>query len=84
MDSRFIFLHHAVSELRGHGEEARARDGAGSKRGIRGGLNQPVRRARDGERTISSEERGGAVEKSRYRVLHARTVNRHRWMRRGP
>ena len=51
MDSRFIFLHHAVSELRGHGEEARARDGAGSKRGIRGRLREPVRRARDGERT---------------------------------
>ena len=35
MDSRFIFLHHVSSELWGHGEEARARDGAGSKRGIR-------------------------------------------------
>ena len=83
MDSRLIFLHHAAPELRGHGEEARARDGAGSKRGIRGGPSHPARRAREGERTESSEERGGAVEKSRYGAPHARTVNRHRWMRRG-
>ena len=36
MDSRFIFLHHDISEMWGHGEEARARDGAGPKRGICG------------------------------------------------
>ena len=35
MDSRFIFLHHVSSELWGHGEEARARNGAGSKQRIR-------------------------------------------------
>ena len=53
MDSRFIFLHHAVSELRGHGEEARARDGAGSKRGIRVGGKSPIQ----GEPVTGSEQR---------------------------
>ena len=34
------------------------------------------------ERNLSSEENGPCVEKSRYCVTKARTVNRHRWMRR--
>ena len=34
------------------------------------------------DRNFSREEDGTCVEKSRYCVLTARTVNRHRWMRR--
>ena len=52
MDSRFIFLHHVSSELWGHGEEARARDGAGSKRGIRTAGKSAVQ----GEPGTGSEE----------------------------
>ena len=35
-----------------------------------------------GSETISSEAGELAVEKSRYCLSRARTVNRHRWMRR--
>ena len=34
------------------------------------------------DRNKSREENGACVEKSRYCVIKARTVNRHRWMRR--
>ena len=36
----------------------------------------------DAERNSSSEVPGGTVEKSRYCLQSARTVDRHRWMRR--
>ena len=39
-------------------------------------------RSRKGERKKSSEAHGRTAKKSRYCVASARTVNRHRWMRR--
>ena len=40
-------------------------------------------RDRDAERKKSSEARRPCAGKSRYGAMHARTVNRHRWMGRG-
>ena len=84
MDNRRRFLYRMGTELRGRGREARAGDG---KTGISagGGAEEKPRagsRGRDMERKESSEARGEAAEKSRYGFPCARTVNRHRWMRR--
>ena len=83
MDNRLKFLYCGITELRGHGEEARA----GSEK--TGARREPVMEEKPhgkGSRLSgankSSEARGGAVEKSRYCLYRTRTVNRHRWMRR--
>ncbi len=85
MDSRFKFLHPLLSELRGHGKGSRAGNGKpGASEGVAGLENPPcMRRRRDAERNEVVKLRPLPVEKSRYRVARARTVNRHRWMRRG-
>ena len=79
------FLHPLLSELRGHGKGSRAGNGKPGASEVVAGLENPpcIRRRRDAERNKSSEAGGLAVKKSRYRVARARTVNRHRWMRRG-
>ena len=41
-----------------------------------------AKRSRDADRNSSREACRAAVEKSRYCLHTARTVNRHRWMRR--
>ena len=79
------FLHPLLSELRGHGKGSRAGNGKpGASEGVAGLENPPfMRRRRDAERNEVVKLRPLPVEKSRYRVARARTVNRHRWMRRG-
>ncbi len=83
MDNRWKFLYYDITELWGHGRKAWARKGKTCTSGV--GVHQanpvcnpnPLRGAKR-----SSEAREPAVEKSRYRLYHTRTVNRHRWMRR--
>ena len=82
MDSRWKFLHPVPAELRGRGREARAgkgKPGASTGCGMREARVQESRRC-EAERNRSSEECRPAAEKSRYSLVRARTVNRHRWM----
>ena len=46
------------------------------------GLNHHASRIRDGERKKVAKSMNQGDEKSRYSVMRARTINRHRWMRR--
>ena len=46
------------------------------------GLNHLTIRIRDGERKKVAKSMNQGDEKSRYSVMRARTINRHRWMRR--
>ena len=79
------FLHPLLSELRGHGKGSRAGNGKPGASEVVAGLENPpcIRRRRDAERNTSSEVREPCVKKSRYCLYRTRTVNRHRWMRRG-
>ena len=79
------FLHPLLSELRRHGKGSRAGNGKPGASEVVAGLENPscMRRRRDAERNKVVKLRPLPVEKSRYRVARARTVNRHRWMRRG-
>ena len=79
------FLHPLLSELLGHGKGSRAGNGKPGAGGVVAGGGNPscVRGRRDAERDKVAKLRPLPVEKSRYRVARARTVNRHRWMRRG-
>ena len=79
------FLHPLLSELRGHGRETWAGNGKSGTNGVVAQQANPLcmRRSRDVERTKVVKHVPPPVEKSRYRVARARTVNRHRWMRRG-
>src|SRR5699024_3542628 len=85
MDSRFRFLHPLWTELRGHGEGSGAGSGKPGASEVVLGLEKPPhkRRRRDAERNKVAKPRPLPVEKSRYGSIRARTVNRHRWMRRG-
>ena len=47
-----------------------------------GRQTRPSIQRRDADRREVGKPEIPAVEKSRYSVPHARTVNRHRWMRR--
>ena len=78
------FLHPLLSELRGHGKGSRTGNGKPGASEVVAGLENPpcMRRRRDAERNEVVKLRPLPVEKSRYRVARARTVNRHRWMRR--
>ena len=84
MDNRRRFLYCVAAELWGRMREPCAGGWkARRKRGRqRGGKSPRMGRCRDAERRESSEARGASAEKSRYGFLCARTVNRHRWMRR--
>ena len=85
MDSRWRFLHPVLAELWGRGREAQAGRGKiRRKRRMRHAANLyagagGVKRSEP----KSSEVCGPAAEKSRYCPVRARTVDRHRWMRRG-
>ena len=85
MDSRSRFLHPRETELRGHGQGRGAGNGDPGASERAGGEENPpsVRQRRDAERKRVAKPRPLAVEKSRYGFHGARTVNRHRWMRRG-
>ena len=85
MDSRFRFLHPLMTELRGHGKGSGAGNGKPGASEVAAMEEKPhgVRQRRDAERNEVAKPRPLPVEKSRYRVARARTVNRHRWMRRG-
>ena len=85
MESRCRFLHPRTSELRGHGKGSGAGDGRPGASGTGKGLEKPpfISQRRDAERKRVAKPRPLPVEKSRYGVYGARTVNRHRWMRRG-
>ena len=73
------FLHPLLSELRGHGKGSRAGNGKPGASEVVAGLENPpcMRRRRDAERNEVVKLRPLPVEKSRYRVARARTVNRH-------
>ena len=85
MDNRLIFLYCSMTELWGHVRRAGAGNGKPGASEVVAGLENPscMRRRRDAERNKVAKLRPLPVEKSRYRVARARTVNRHRWMRRG-
>ena len=78
------FLHPLLSELRGHGKGSGAGNGKPGASEVVSGLENPscLRQRRDAERNEVAKPRPLPVEKSRYCVARARTVNRHRWMRR--
>ena len=81
------FLHPLVIRTAdtGHGKGSRTGNGKPGASEVVAGLENPpcIRRRRDAERNEVVKLRPLPVEKSRYRVARARTVNRHRWMRRG-
>ena len=85
MDSRSRFLHPFMTELRGHGKGSGAGNGKPGASEVAAMEENPHgrRQRRDAERNEVVKLRPLPVEKSRYRVARARTVNRHRWMRRG-
>ena len=85
MDDRLIFLYCDMTELWGHARKAEAGNGKPGASGGVAGLENPscIRQRRDAERNEVAKMRPLPVEKSRYSVARARTVNRHRWMRRG-
>ena len=85
MDNRWRFLYCGMTELWGHVRKAEAGNGKPGASEVVAGLENPpcMRRRRDAERNEVVKLRPLPVEKSRYRVARARTVNRHRWMRRG-
>ena len=84
MDNRLIFLYRMVTELWGHGRETWAGNGKSGTNGVVAQQANPLcmRRSRDVERTKVVKHVPPPVEKSRYCLPCARTVNRHRWMRR--
>ena len=69
----------------GHGKGSGAGNGKPGASEVVLGLENPphIRRRRDAERKKVAKPRPLPVEKSRYGSIRARTVNRHRWMRRG-
>ncbi len=83
MDNRLKFLYRVLSELWGHRTEAKP---GNEKTGASAGLvrlENPFNNRKALSVPNKSREVGiGAVKKSRYCVIRARTVNRHRWMRR--
>ncbi len=83
MDNRFRFLYPVYTELWGRGEITRAGRGKpGAAAGL-GGRQIPLRKAGRKRTERKGREAGeGTAEKSRYSCIRARTVNRHRWMRR--
>ena len=84
MDNRWRFLYHKSSELWGHRrivQPGNGKTGASEVGAWKEKLPGESRR-RDAERTKVAKCMIPAVEKSRYCVTYARTVNRHRWMRR--
>ena len=85
MDSRSRFLHPLMTELRGHGKGSGAGNGKPGASEVAAMEENPhgVRQRRDAERNEVAKPRPLPVEKSRYCLYGARTVNRHRWMRRG-
>ena len=84
MDNRLKFLYHVSSELWGHRRTAHPGNGntGASEVGVRKEKPPYKIRRRDAERTEVAKHPIPAAKKSRYCVARARTVNRHRWMRR--
>ena len=84
MDNRWRFLYYVSSELWGRKREARAGEERPGTSEVGEGLEKPSFQPKDVMWTEKSREAcGPSAEKSRYSVAHTRTVNRHRWMRRG-
>ena len=79
------FLHPCYQNCGDTGKGSRAGNGKPGASEVVAGLENPpcMRQRRDAERNEVVKLRPLPVEKSRYRVARARTVNRHRWMRRG-
>ncbi len=79
MDNRLKFLYHVSSELWGHRRTTHPGNGntGASEVGVRLQIRRAIRR-RDAQRTKVAKCVIPAVKKSRYCVIHARTVNRHR------
>ena len=83
MDNRLRFLYHVSSELWGHRRKADREGNTGASEEESGWQIRRTIRRRDADRTKVGKCLIPAVKKSRYCVIPcARTVNRHRWMRR--
>ena len=84
MDNRWRFLYCGMTELWGHVQRAGAGNGKPGASGVPGReANPPLNgKTRRGPKS-SREARELCVKKSRYCLYRTRTVNRHRWMRRG-
>ena len=77
------FQYHIKTELWGHRREMGARNGKTGASEVAVWEANPPCKAKALRGPNKSREVGiGAVKKSRYCVIRARTVNRHRWMRR--
>ena len=85
MDNRLRFLYCSAAELWGHRKKAGAGNGKTGASVVPGRQEKPPPGTgrREADRRLSREARGLAVKKSRYCLHCTRTVNRHRWMRRG-